>query len=140
MKTSPYIKPFVRRAVDIEQRILSCQDALDEWLKCQRSWVYLEAIFAGDDIRKKMHFEAARFRDVDQHWRKIMEFFVNNQQVFDMDADRIKNDFERHNHHLNNIQKALAQYLETKRVAFPRFYFISDEVRLLGSGGSREGG
>jgi dynein heavy chain len=61
MKSSPFINPVRRRANDLENRIILAQDALEEWLKCQRSWVYLEAIFTGDDIRKKMPEEARQF-------------------------------------------------------------------------------
>lgn len=32
-----------------------------------------------------------------------MTLFIDNPVVFDMDADRIKGDFERFNVHLNNI-------------------------------------
>jgi hypothetical protein len=34
IKSSPFIKPIIRRANDLESRILFVQDALEEWLKC----------------------------------------------------------------------------------------------------------
>jgi dynein heavy chain len=45
------------------------QDTLDQWIKCQRGWMYLEPIFASEDIKKKMEKEKNKFDQVDQFWR-----------------------------------------------------------------------
>ena len=57
MKSSPHIKPILKRAEDLEKRLLIIQDTLEGWIKCQRSWMYLEPIFASDDIKSKMALE-----------------------------------------------------------------------------------
>ena len=42
----------------------------------------------------------------------------------------MKETLQRHNEVLDQIQKSLEDYLETKRIAFPRFYFLSNEELL----------
>ena len=42
---SPYIKPIIKQAKAWEKKLLYVQTSIDEWLKVQRGWMYLEPIF-----------------------------------------------------------------------------------------------
>lgn len=48
-------------------------ETLEGWVKCQRSWMYLEPIFASDDIKKKLPTEKGKFDSIDKNWKIVME-------------------------------------------------------------------
>ncbi|CAD8115295.1 unnamed protein product [Paramecium sonneborni] len=131
LKAQPQIKAVLHKAQALEQKIVLIQDTLDGWIKCQRGWMYLEPIFTSDDIKKKMPQETLKFQKVDFHWRAVMEQFSKEPNLWEgVESDKMKNEFDQDNKALDQIQKSLSEYLETKRNSFPRFYFLSDEELL----------
>ena len=81
---------------------------------------------------RQMPTEARRFASVDQMWRKIMEDLQLEQsfiQLMNTDNQLVAK-FQKANEKLELIQKGLNDYLEMKRLAFPRFYFLSNDELL----------
>ena len=64
IQSSAYIKPFEEEMKEWEDKLLSMQDILDAWLRCQESWLYLEPIFNSEDIMKQMPVEGRKFNKV----------------------------------------------------------------------------
>lgn len=57
------------------------QDVLDEWLNCQRAWLYLEPIFSSEDINRQLPVESKRYQTMERMWRKMMKNAKENPQV-----------------------------------------------------------
>uniref|UniRef100_A0A8C9T0G9 Dynein axonemal heavy chain 1 n=1 Tax=Scleropages formosus TaxID=113540 RepID=A0A8C9T0G9_SCLFO len=126
MSFSPFKKPFEERISIWENKLRMTQDVLEEWLTCQRSWLYLEPIFSSDDINRQLPVEGKRYQTMERTWRKVMKNAFDNRQVSAQhsSAELYCNKL------LELVQKGLSEYLETKRGAFPRFYFLSDDELL----------
>ncbi|KAI5607103.1 dynein heavy chain 1, axonemal, partial [Silurus asotus] len=131
MSFSPYKKTFEERISTWESKLRITQDVLEEWLTCQRSWLYLEPIFSSEDINRQLPVEAKRYQTMERTWRKVMETAHNNRQVIKVCPEQtLLNNLRNCNTLLEQVQKGLSEYLETKRGAFPRFYFLSDDELL----------
>ena len=132
MRGSPFIKPIEQSCKDWEIRLKYAQGLIDEWVNCQRTWMYLEPIFSSDDIMRQLPTESKRYQGVDALWKKVM-LDCNSEPNFMFQADpekRLEEKFLAANKKLDEIQKGLADYLETKRLYFPRFFFLSNDELL----------
>ncbi|XP_023393798.1 dynein heavy chain 1, axonemal [Pteropus vampyrus] len=131
MSFSPYKKPFEQRIYSWENKLKLTQEVLEEWLNCQRAWLYLEPIFSSEDITRQLPVESKRYQTMERIWRKIMKNAYENREVINVCPDQKLLDSLRDcNKLLDMVQKGLSEYLETKRSAFPRFYFLSDDELL----------
>ncbi len=125
----------IRDVVDAwRNRLMHFQETLDEWLTCQRNWMYLETIFGSADIVRQLPGPAKLFQSVDKSWRWIMKQTNEDRNALKAvqgvgEKSRLTI-FRNHNANLDQIQKDLEDYLETKRMAFPRFYFLSNDELL----------
>lgn len=130
----------------------------------QQKWMYLESIFIGGDIRSQLPEEAKKFDNIDKMFKKVssapttnmsMCFFGKNvnplssDEYYQIMTDTVKDpgikrcclvpnrlaDLQNLSDGLERCQKSLNDYLDSKRNAFPRFFFISDDelLSILGS-------
>ena len=114
-----------------EKRLGYISDVIDEWLVFQKSWMYLENIFNAEDIQKQLPNEARQFMQVDKFWKDHMGRTKKNSLVTEVcQSEALLGKFQNNNKALDEIQKCLEDYLETKRSAFPRFYFLSNDELL----------
>ena len=94
-------------------------ELIEEVSKCQKTWMYLEPIFASDDIHKQMPTEGSWFRDVDTLWKATMDAIENDPGIIDLiERENIKQSFEDANKKLDKIQKSLNEYLKDSSISY----------------------
>lgn len=91
---------------DWEFKLMFFQDILDEWLKVQVIWFYLEFIFSFSDIMVQMLEEGRRFIIVDKNWKDIMKQVLQDKKVFSVIViEKMLEKFKKFNELLEFIQK-----------------------------------
>uniref|UniRef100_A0A0N4ZU30 Cytoplasmic dynein 2 heavy chain 1 n=1 Tax=Parastrongyloides trichosuri TaxID=131310 RepID=A0A0N4ZU30_PARTI len=131
LKASPFYKEFSDKTASWEQKLASLDEYLGWMTTIQRKWIYLEPIFG----RGCLPSEASRFNRVDIEFRSILNDISKDKRVIALVSRKgMKNSLEQIIDQLNRCQKALNQFLEEKRNAFPRFYFLGDDdlLEILG--------
>ncbi|XP_047141246.1 dynein axonemal heavy chain 10 isoform X1 [Hydra vulgaris] len=136
MAASRYVGPFLDSVKKWEKSLSHISEVTEIWMVVQRKWMYLESIFIGGDIRSQLPEEAKKFDDIDKIFKSIMNETVKNSKI--VDSAHVTNRLEtlqKLSTGLEKCQKSLNDYLDSKRNAFPRFFFISDDelLSILGS-------
>lgn len=142
MMSSKFIAHFLADVSQWQNLLSNADQVISSWMEVQRKWMYLESIFIGsEDIRNQLPLEAKRFEDVDKTFKLLLADISNNLNV--IKATNKSGLYDKLDMLLKQLvlcEKALNDYLETKRLAFPRFYFVSsaDLLDILSNGNSPE--
>jgi dynein heavy chain, axonemal len=131
MKGSPYAVVYLKRINIWDEWLNLARNAIEVWIKVQALWIGLEPVFASADIQKQLAKESAIFKEADNNWHRIMDLTHKNPIVtivtkIDGLLPTLKQSLEK----LEIVQRELNNYLEKKRLFFPRFFFLSNEELL----------
>ena len=122
----------VRAEAESQQTALrEIQNYLDHWAPIQINWIHLEPIFASSDIQRQLPSEAKQFALIEREFRKVMKRAADNPSCLKLcKAEGLRETFHQLNNNFERIRRSLRDYLEMKRMAFPRFFFLSDDELL----------
>ena len=75
MLGSRFIGGIQDRVEEWAKKLAVLSESLDEWVACQRNWMYLENIFGAEDIQKQLPAESQKFLIVDRCVYETLSFF-----------------------------------------------------------------
>lgn len=139
MATSKYVSYFENAIKDWTQKLATIDAIIVTWTDVQRKWTYLESIFFGsEDIRMQLPVDSKRFHDLNEMFHTVLAVIMVNRNALSLAGQPAL--FAQMEQILGGLvlcEKALNGYLETKRLIYPRFYFISsvDLLDILSNSG-----
>ncbi|KAB0805217.1 hypothetical protein PPYR_02187 [Photinus pyralis] len=138
MMSSKFIQYFYNEVFDWQQKLSAADQVIQVFFEVQRKWCYLESIFVGsEDIRNQLPEDSKRFDRLDREFKDVLNEILKVMNVIrSTNKPGLVARLERILADLVLCEKALNDYLETKRLAFPRFYFVSssDLLDILSTG------
>ncbi|XP_038180482.1 dynein heavy chain 9, axonemal [Arvicola amphibius] len=138
LMTSKHVAFFLEEVSSWQKKLSTADSVISIWFEVQRTWSHLESIFIGsEDIRAQLPQDSKRFEGIDSDFRKLACDVQKTPNVVEAtNKPGLYDKLEDLQSRLCLCEKALAEYLDTKRLAFPRFYFLSssDLLDILSNG------
>uniref|UniRef100_A0A3Q3NPA1 Dynein heavy chain 9, axonemal-like n=1 Tax=Labrus bergylta TaxID=56723 RepID=A0A3Q3NPA1_9LABR len=138
LMSSKYIAHFLDEVSSWQSKLSVADSVISIWFEVQRTWTHLESIFIGSvDIRSQLPEDSRRFEGIDADFKELANAVHQTPNVVEAtNKPGLFGKLEDIQSRLSLCEKALAEYLDTKRLAFPRFYFISsaDLLDILSNG------
>ncbi|XP_063992490.1 dynein axonemal heavy chain 2 [Diachasmimorpha longicaudata] len=132
MKSTSFVEPFAMEVEHWEKSLSTVSEVIETVLLVQKQFTYLDSIFNSEDIRKQLPKETDDFDKSTATWKTITSRMAHARGVLEacLQPENLLEMLKNSSLRLESIEHALERYLETKRHAFPRFYFISNEDLL----------
>ncbi|XP_008058125.2 dynein heavy chain 9, axonemal-like [Carlito syrichta] len=135
---SKYVAFFLEEVSTWQKKLSTADAIISIWFEVQRTWTHLESIFIGsEDIRAQLPQDSKRFEGIDLDFKELAYDAQKTPNVVEAtNKSGLYEKLEDIQSRLCLCEKALAEYLDTKRLAFPRFYFLSspDLLDILSNG------
>jgi dynein heavy chain, axonemal len=138
MFSSRYLSTFEERCVYWQKSLAGIAEVIAVIAEVQRLWSFLENLFIGsEEVKKELPKESEKFVGIDKEVKVILK---NGEQMkiaieFCNTKDILKR-LEDVQTQLTLCEKALNDFMDGKRRAFPRFYFVAtaDLLDILSNG------
>ena len=74
--------------------ILIISSVIEEWIRCQKSWIHLQRVFDSGDIVKDIPYEYKKFKMTDRIYQDLMNGLKTNNNVKKIVKDNVNKIFQ----------------------------------------------
>ncbi len=140
MLLSKFVAFFEKTFEKWKQDLGSVYDVVQLLSDVQKTWSFLENLFIhSEEVKKELPEISQQFVGIDKNMREIMAKGGEVKNILKFcTIDGMYKRLEKIEGELKVCEKALNEFLDSKRKAFPRFYFVSvsDLLDILSNGNS----
>lgn len=138
MFSSRYLATFEDRCVKWQKALASISEVVLCAGEVQRNWSFLEQLFIHSaEVKKELPKESEQFVGIDSDVKRILKDAYSKQvALIYCTQEWVLPDLEKVDKQLSVCEKALLDFMDSKRRAFPRFYFVAqtDLLDILSNG------
>lgn len=116
---------------NIKHKLNQVDTVLNLWNKVQKNWKRLVNIFLlSEDIRNQLQDATKLFDQKNNQFREIMMEVALNPKIIEVCTEERRVELEEIHKSIEECEKKLNMYLEQKKKAFARFYFVSNQTLI----------
>ncbi|OEH75838.1 hypothetical protein cyc_03719 [Cyclospora cayetanensis] len=132
MIASKFFATFETEVIHWQKVLATVGEVTQLMREVQRSWTFLENLFLhSEEVKRELPEEAKRFVALDLSMKQVLREGADNSKVKDFCVTpEIANQLDELQKQLSMCEKALNEFMDSKRKTFPRFFFVSS-VDLL---------
>ena len=125
------VEVFREKLNSLKLKLNQVDTILTLWSKVQKNWKRLVNIFLlSEDIRNQLQEATKLFDQKNTQFREIMAEVLLNPKIIDVCTDERKVELVEIHKAIEECEKKLNMYLEQKKKAFSRFYFVSNQTLI----------
>ena len=138
MFSSRYLATFEEKITYWQKSLAAISEIIIIIGEVQRTWSFLENLFIhSEEVKKELPQESIKFVTIDKDVRALLADGFSKKKAIDFcTQDYVLPGLEKIQDDLTICEKALNEFMYSKKVAFPRFFFVSsaDLLDILSNG------
>lgn len=138
MFASRYLATFEEKITYWQKSLAAISEIVIIVGEVQRSWSFLENLFIhSEEVKKELPEESRKFIGIDKDVRTLLaDGYSKQKSIVFCNQEYVLPQLEKIQDELAICEKALNEFMYSKKVAFPRFFFVSsaDLLDILSNG------
>ncbi|XP_046630090.1 dynein axonemal heavy chain 7-like [Neodiprion virginianus] len=131
MGTSYFVKPIEREVASFKATLKTIGKTLERWIALQNRWLDLRSIFASRGIKLELPRESRLYASVCTVLSSAVNKTSKDPRVRVVaESQDLLSSVLRSTEDMDRINEGIRRYLMTKRLRFPRLFFLSDKEVL----------